>query len=77
MSVRRPTRYGLALVTLVVLVALYLSEARAALMGGVGTLMSPSGAGGGTPGGGFAILTEDGSPLSTESSSTLVTENAP
>ena len=76
MSLRRPTRYGLALVTLVVLVALYLSEAHAGMMG-VGKMMSPTNGAGGSPGGGFAILTESSDPLATESSSILVTESAP
>lgn len=47
-------------------------------MMGVGRMMGPDpSSGGGAPGGGFAILTESNSPLSTESSSVLVTENHP
>lgn len=45
-------------------------------MMGVGHMMG-SGAGGGAPGGGFALVTENNAPLYTESDDVLVTENHP
>lgn len=46
-------------------------------MMGVGTMMSPTNGAGGTPGGGFAILTESNQPLATEASAILVTQAHP
>lgn len=52
--------------------------ALAVVVGQIGTLMNgPSTGTGGTPGGGFAIITEDSSVLTTESNSAIVTEDAP
>lgn len=50
--------------------------ALALMVGQVGHLMGPA-SNTSTPGGGFALTTESDSPLATESSSIIVTENAP
>jgi len=47
------------------------------MLGGVGSLMGNGLSTPTPPGGGFAILTEANDPLATESSSILVTEDAP
>lgn len=57
---------------------LYQSNAQGrGLLGGVGSLMSPSAGGGGSPSSPFTITTEAGSALTTEASSNLVTQAAP
>lgn len=66
-----------ALILLALAMLLGVLTARAEGMMGVGTMMSPTNGSGSTPGGGFAILTESSSPLSTEASSVLVTEDHP
>lgn len=65
------------LVLMLVACILTARDVRASGMMGVGTLMSPTNGGGGTPGGGFAILTESNQPLATEASAILVTQAHP
>lgn len=69
-------RRTLIALTLLAIVALAGTlAATAAGMMGVGRMMGA--AGGGPRGGGFAIVTESSSPLTTESDDVLVTENHP
>lgn len=79
MSPRTTNRlfWGLLSLLVVLIVAAFVQGVAHAGMMGVGTMMSPTNGGGGSPGGGFAILTEGGSPLSTEAGSVLVTEDHP
>lgn len=62
---------------LLLLLALSIAAHATSGMFGVGRMMGPDPNGGGTPGGGFAIVTGNNSPLTTGNNSVLVTGNHP
>lgn len=75
---RRAVPWLLLLAGVVVLIVTSASLVRAQSgMMGVGRMMGPGEAGAGTPGGGFAITTQDGEPLSTQDDNVLVTQDHP